>query len=50
MGFVIRPEHVRPFIASTMETITKMIGLEARPERAVIKMGSASDYDTSPVA
>jgi chemotaxis protein CheX len=47
MAFAIRPEHINPFILSTMETFTKMLSLEAKPSKAMLKANSNLDYDIS---
>jgi chemotaxis protein CheX len=41
----VKVEHVNPFVTSTMETFTKMIGMEAKPGKLQLKNGSGSDYD-----
>ena len=47
MALVIRAEHINPFIVSSMETFTKMIGLEAKPGKLMLKNHSQLDYDIS---
>jgi len=44
---VIRAEHINPFIVSNMETFTKMVGLEAKPGKLMLKSSSKLDYDIS---
>jgi chemotaxis protein CheX len=41
----VKVEHVNPFVTSTMETFSKMVGIEAKPGKLQIKKGSGSDYD-----
>ncbi len=43
----IRVEHVNPFINSTMETFRKMVGMEAKPGKLVLKNESGIGYDIS---
>ena len=43
----IKVEHINPFVTSTIETFSKMIGMEAKPGKPIIKKGNAVDYDIS---
>ncbi len=43
----IKVEHINPFVTSTIETFSKMIGLEAKPGKLMVKKGNADDYDIS---
>jgi chemotaxis protein CheX len=43
----IRVEHVNPFIQSTIETFKKMVGIEAKPGKLVLKNDSGLGYDIS---
>ncbi|MDB5047329.1 MAG: hypothetical protein JWO30_400 [Fibrobacteres bacterium] len=43
----IKVEHINPFVTSTIETFRKMVGLEAKPGKLIIKQGNADDYDIS---
>lgn len=47
MAIAIRAEHVNPFILSNMETFTKMVGIEAKPGKPVLKQDARLDYDIS---
>ncbi len=47
MAITIRAEHVNPFILSNMETFTKMVGIEAKPGRPILKQEARLDYDIS---
>ena len=49
MSFLIKVEHINPFIVSNMETFKKMLGLEAKPGKAMLKINSKLDYDVSGV-
>ncbi len=43
----VKVEHVNPFIQSTMETFTKMVGISAKPGKIQLKQSSALSYDIS---
>jgi chemotaxis protein CheX len=43
----IKVEHINPFVTSTIETFAKMVGLEAKPGKLLIKKGNTVDYDIS---
>lgn len=45
MATTVKVEHVNPFVTSTMETFTKMIGIDAKPGKLQLKKGSGQDYD-----
>lgn len=47
MALSIKAEHVNPFILSNMETFAKMVGIEAKPGKAMLKSNSRLDYDIS---
>jgi chemotaxis protein CheX len=47
MPIAIRAEHVNPFILSNMETFTKMVGMEAKPGKPILKADARLDYDIS---
>lgn len=47
MALSIRAEHINPFIVSNMETFTKMVGLEAKPGKPMLRKDSKIDYDIS---
>ncbi len=47
MTVAIKVEHVNPFISSTMETFTKMVGIEAKPGKLMLKKDSKLNYDIS---
>ena len=47
MATMIKAEHVNPFIVSTMETFTKMVGCEAKPGKAMLKKDAMIDFDVS---
>ena len=44
---MIKVEHVNPFVTSTMETFTKMVGIEAKPGRPILKKDRVADDDIS---
>jgi chemotaxis protein CheX len=44
---LIKVEHVNPFVTSTMETFSKMVGLQAKPGRPILKKDRVADYDIS---
>jgi len=44
---LVKAEHVNPFIASTMETFTKMVGIDAKPSKIMMKKDANFDYDIS---
>jgi chemotaxis protein CheX len=43
----IRAEHINPFIVSTLETFSKMLALNAKPGKPMLKSSSRPDYDLS---
>jgi chemotaxis protein CheX len=43
----IKAEHVNPFILSTMETFSKMLGVEAKPGKTILKRDGPADHDIS---
>ena len=43
----IKVEHINPFVTSTIETFSKMVGIEAKPGKLMVKKGNADDYDIS---
>jgi chemotaxis protein CheX len=43
----VRAEHVNPFISSTMETFSKMVGTEAKPGKISLKKNAVLNYDVS---
>ena len=43
----IKVEHINPFVTSTIETFQKMVGIEAKPGKLIVKKGTANDYDIS---
>ncbi len=47
MPLAIRVEHVNPFVSSTMETFTKMVGIEPKPGKLMLKKDSKLNYDIS---
>lgn len=47
MPVSIRAEHVNPFILSNLETFSKMVGVEAKPAKPVLKQDAKLDYDIS---
>ena len=47
MAIAIRAEHVNPFILSNLETFAKMVGVEARPGKPILKQDARLDYDIS---
>jgi chemotaxis protein CheX len=47
MPVSIRAEHVNPFILSNLETFAKMVGVEAKPGKPVLKQDARLDYDIS---
>lgn len=47
MPVTIRAEHINPFILSNLETFTKMVGVEAKPGKPVLKQAARLDYDIS---
>lgn len=47
MAISIRAEHINPFVVSTMETLAKMVGIEAKSGRPMLKKDSKLDYDIS---
>ncbi|MEO7423589.1 MAG: chemotaxis protein CheX [Fibrobacteria bacterium] len=47
MPISIRVEHVNPFISSTMETFTKMVGIESKPGKLMLKKDAKLNYDIS---
>lgn len=44
---VVKVEHVNAFVASTMETFTKMVGVPAKPGKITLKKDAKYDYDIS---
>lgn len=44
---MIKVEHVNPFIKSTIETFQKMVGLEPKPGKLILKKDSGLGYDIS---
>jgi len=47
MPISIRAEHVNPFILSNLETFSKMVGVEAKPGKPILKQDARLDYDIS---
>ncbi len=47
MAVGIRVEHVNPFVTSTMETFAKMVGVEAKPGKLMLKKDAKLEYDIS---
>src|SRR4051812_3835512 len=47
MAVTIRAEHVNPFILSNLETFVKMVGVEAKPGKPILKQDARLDYDIS---
>ncbi|MDQ3001950.1 MAG: chemotaxis protein CheX [Fibrobacterota bacterium] len=47
MALTIRVEHINPFIVSNMETFSKMVGVEAKPGKLMLKKDAKLDYDVS---
>jgi chemotaxis protein CheX len=47
MAISIRAEHVNPFILSNLETFVKMVGIEVKPGKPVLKQDARLDYDIS---
>lgn len=47
MPISIRAEHVNPFILSNLETFVKMVGVEVKPGKPVLKQDARLDYDIS---
>lgn len=47
MPISIRAEHVNPFILSNLETFAKMVGVEAKPGKPILKQDARLDYDIS---
>lgn len=47
MPVTIRAEHINPFILSNLETFTKMVGIEPKPGKPVLKQAARLDYDIS---
>ncbi|MBW8888305.1 MAG: chemotaxis protein CheX [Fibrobacteres bacterium] len=47
MPISIRAEHVNPFILSNLETFVKMVGIEAKPGKPILKQDARLDYDIS---
>jgi chemotaxis protein CheX len=43
----IKVEHINPFVTSTIETFQKMVGVQAKPGKLIVKQGSHNDYDIS---
>ncbi|MDB5103442.1 MAG: chemotaxis protein [Fibrobacteres bacterium] len=43
----IKVEHINPFVTSTIETFAKMVGVEAKPGKLMVKKGNKEDYDIS---
>jgi chemotaxis protein CheX len=44
---MVRVEHVNPFVTSTMETFSRMLGVTAKPGKPIIKKEKPIDYDIS---
>jgi chemotaxis protein CheX len=47
MAMAIKVEHINPFVTSTMETFTKMVGVEAKPGKLMLKKDAKVNYDIS---
>jgi chemotaxis protein CheX len=43
----VKVEHINPFILSTMETFSKMVGIPAKPGKIQLKQESGLSYDIS---